>query len=249
MGELDGSVVIVTGAAQGIGERTARTLAAAGAHLVLADIQEDRVQRVAAELAADGAQAVGVRVDVADPVSALAMARAAHERFGRIDGLVNVAGIDAPVARAAEMDEEHWRRLIDVDLSGQWWCTRAVLPRMLDQGNGRIVFVSSVVARFVDPWTSPAYVAAKAGLIGLTISLSTQLEEQGILVNAVAPGATGSTGTPATDEMAAFYSTFQPLGPGGPQPVADAVTFLLSPRASWISGAVLNVSGGTVRGI
>ena len=249
MAELSDSVVIVTGAAQGIGECIARTLASADATLLLADIQEAKVAGVAASLRQAGARVESVGVDIGDPRLTDAMVAAALRHFGRVDGLVNDAGLDAPPGLAWEIDEAHWRRLIDVDLSGPWWCIKSVLPHMLARRRGKIVTISSVQARIGSPRYSPAYAAAKAGLIGLTVGLSAQLEPHGILVNAIAPGAIGTTGTPMAEEEAQAYLRSFPLGFGGPQPVADAVRFLLGPSGDWLSGVVLNVSGGRVRGM
>ena len=242
-------VAIVTGAAQGIGEAIARTLAHQGMRLLLADIQEEKLARVIDTIRAEGGTAEGVATDIADPSQAEAMADAACAEFGRIDALVNNAGLDAPPGHAAEIDVDHWRRVVDVDLSGAWWCARAVLPTLRAQRSGRIVNISSISARMATRETSPAYSAAKAGLLGLTISLSVQLEGEGILVNAITPGATGNTGTPVRENERRLYEAVLPLGFGGPQPVADAVSYLLGPGGAWISGAVLNVSGGALRGL
>jgi len=247
--ELIDRVVIVTGAAQGIGEAIARTLAGEGARLVLADLQGDKLAHVAGSLRHTGVEVATIAMDIAVPGEARRMARAAVDAFGSIDALVNNAGLDAPPGHASEIDEEHWRHVIDVDLSGAWWCTRAVLPTMRAQARGRIVNVSSLSARLATPESSPAYAAAKAGLIGLTISLSAQLEGEGILVNAITPGSTGSTGRPVPPELRSLYQAVLPLGFGGPQPVADAVRFLLDASGRWLSGAVLNVSGGALRGL
>ena len=235
--------IVVTGAAQGIGECVAKTLSAAGAKLLLADIQHEKVAAVADNLGCDW-----VGVDIADPASASLMINTAVERNGRIDGLVNVAGIDAPYVDALDVDEAHWRRLIDVDLNGPWWCTSAALPHMVKQGSGRIVIISSVVAVCAAPAISPAYSAAKAGLIGLVVGLSANVEKYGVLVNAITPGYIGTTGTPTPEAEARRYQEDFPLGMGGPQPVADAVNYLLDDSGRWISGAVMNVTGGLARG-
>jgi NAD(P)-dependent dehydrogenase (short-subunit alcohol dehydrogenase family) len=242
-------VVIVTGAAQGIGECIARTLAQDGAQLLLADIQKAKVEAVAVGLRAQGVRAISVAIDIADPRLAGHMVEVGLQEFGRIDALVNDAGIDAPPGQAWEIDEAHWRRLIDVDLSGPWWCIKAVLPHMIERRQGKIVTISSISARTGSLRYSPAYAAAKAGLIGLTVSLSVQLEGFGILVNAITPGTIGTTGTPMTEDEKEGYLRTHPLGLGGPQPVADAVQFLLRSSGNWLSGVVLNVSGGKWRGM
>jgi len=249
MSELNGQVAIVTGAAQGIGECIARNLASDGASILLADIQEEKVTSVARSLRDEGMHAESIGIDITDPAQVDQMVARALEAFGRIDALVNNAGLDAPPGQAWEIDESHWRKVIDIDLSGAWWCTRAVLPYMREHQRGKIVMISSISARMASPETSPAYSAAKAGLIGLTIALSVQLEGQGILVNAITPGATGSTGTPLSEAERNLYSMVLPLGTGGPEPMAEAVRFMLRPSGDWISGAVFNISGGALRGM
>ena len=240
---LEGKHIVVTGAAQGIGECVARTLAAKAAALYLTDIQADKVAGVAAELG----MASGP-VDISDRASARAMIADAIECLGHIDCLVNVAGIDAPHMDVLDEDEAHWRRLIDTDLSGPWWVTQAALPHMLARKSGRIVMISSVVGIMGFPGIATSYSAAKAGLIGLTMALSARYEGDGILINAIAPGHIGSTGTPTPEADMRAYLDAHPLGTGGPQPVADAVCYLLDDSGNWISGALMNVSGGLVRG-
>lgn len=249
MTTLTEQVVIVTGAASGIGRCTAQTLAARGARVVLADIAEARAREATAEIVANGGTATAVHVDITDLASAEDMAAAAVDAYGRIDALVACAGLDAPHGLPTEIDEAHWRHVIDVDLTGAWWTAKAVLPHMVAQQRGRIVFISSVAARISGAPTSPAYATAKAGLLGLTVSLATTLESDGILVNAITPGPTGSTGRPYSKEGAEAYLRDHPLGFGGPQPVADGVAYLLDSSGDWSSGTVLNISGGNHRGI
>lgn len=244
---LEGRVAIVTGAAQGIGESIATFLASAGASVLLADVQEERVAAVANGLRAQGLRATSCLVDVSDPSSAGSMVSSCIAEYGVVDLLVNNAGIDAPPGAAWEIREDHWRRLIDVNLSGAWWCTAAVLPPMMERRAGRIVFISSVSARIGDPGISVAYNASKAGLIGLTIGLSVHLEPFGILVNAIAPGYTG-TGEPLSSDERTAYEAAHPLGIVGPEPIARACVYLASEGGDWITGAVLNVSGGWWRG-
>jgi NAD(P)-dependent dehydrogenase (short-subunit alcohol dehydrogenase family) len=247
--ELSDAVVVVTGAAQGIGECIARTLANDGAKVLAADVQAEKVSLVAQALRGEGRHVEGVHVDIADPRSAEEMISTAIRLFGQVDGLVNNAAIDAPPGLAWELDEAHWKRLIDVDLSGPWWCIKAVMPHMMERRKGKIITISSTGARKGSGRYSVAYAAAKAGLIGLTIGLSVQLERFGIRVNAITPGGIGSTGTPMEDTERSEYLTRHPLGFGGPQPTADAVRYLLRPSGDFVSGAVLNISGGGIRGI
>ena len=245
--QLSGQVAVVTGAAQGIGRCIAESLAADGASVVVADIQEHIAAEVAETLRARGSGAMSVAVDIGDPTSAEAMIGRTLERFGHVDVLVNDAGIDAPSGAAWEIDEEHWRRVIDVNLSGQWWCTRAVVPHMMERRSGRIIFISSGSARIGQSDISVAYNASKAGLIGLTVGLSVHLEPFGILVNAIAPGPTG-TGQPMSEEERSAHEREFPLGIVGPEPIAEACRYLARSSGDWISGTVLNVSGGWWRG-
>jgi len=245
--ELSGKVAVVTGAAQGIGRRIAEFLAEDGATVVVADIRGEKAAEVAAALREAGHEASSATVDVRDPADAAAMVAGALERHGAVDVLVNDAGIDAPPGPAWKISEDHWQQVIGTNLSGSWWCARAVIPHMKERGSGRIVFISSGSARIGEHDISVAYNASKAGIIGLTIGLSVHLEPFGILVNAVAPGPTG-TGQPMTDRQREDYARQFPLGVGGPDPVAHACRFLARSSGDWISGAVLNVSGGWVRG-
>lgn len=237
------SNVVVTGAAQGIGRAVAETLARRpGTALLLADIQYDKVTEVAAGLGAEPAA-----VDLSDPASCRAMIRTAVEALGGLDAVVQVAGLDAPSGTALTTDDDLWRRVIDVDLSGPWWVAQAAAAHMADHGGGRIVIVSSASAYVASDGTTPAYHAAKAGLHGMVVAMAQQLEGRGILINAIAPGATG-TGQPLSDEERHGLETAFPLGVGGPQPVADMAAYLLGPGGDWISGAILNVSGGMHKG-
>lgn len=244
---LSGKVAIVTGAAQGIGRCIAEFLARDGASVLLADIQDERAAEVAEALRAEGLDADSTLVDIRNVGSARAMVAHTLDRYGGIDVLINDAALDAPSGSAWSISEEHWREVIGTNLSGAWWCTQAVLPHMMDRRTGRIVFISSGSARIGQHEVSVAYNASKAGLVGLTVGLSVQLEPFNILVNAIAPGPTG-TGQPMSDEERNAYEWEFPLGIVGPEPVAHACLYLARESGDWISGAVLNVSGGWWRG-
>ncbi|MGH2573643.1 MAG: SDR family NAD(P)-dependent oxidoreductase [Actinomycetota bacterium] len=245
---LEGRVAIVTGAAQGVGKCIADFLARDGVRVIAADIQGEKVREVARELSASGQEVESVVVDIADPLSAERMVAATVERFGHVDILVNNAGIDAPPGFATELTKEDWQQVVDVDLSGAWWCTKAVLPHMLASRWGRIIFISSMSWRIGSRDISVAYNTAKAGLIGLTIGLSVQLEEYGILVNAITPGPTGTGRGLVTSPQNVATRRASPLGIGGPEPIAHACLYLVGESGDWISGSVLNVSGGWLRG-
>lgn len=245
----DKEVAIITGAARGIGRAIAEKLASNGVHVVVADILYDEALATVEKMKAKGGSATAYHIDISKPANVDGFVKAVIERHGRIDALVNNAGLDAPRGKAWEIDEAHWRHVIEVDLNGAWWCSQAVLPIMIKQKKGRIVFISSLAARLGSTRHSPAYATAKAGLLGLTVSLSSQVEEFGILVNAITPGPTGNTGYPTAEEVKQVYLAQQPLGFGGPEPIAEAAFFLLSGSGNWMSGSVLNVSGGLFRGL
>lgn len=241
-------VALVTGAAQGIGKAIAESLALRGATVALADIDFDKVSQVSESIGNDGGKARAYHVDVADQATVADLVDAVTRDFGSVDALVNNGGLDAQPGRALEIDGPHWNRLIDIDLTGQWWCTQAVLPGMVEREYGRIIYVSSSSVYIGGQNISPAYCAAKSGLIGLTVALATQMEQHNILVNCLMPGPTGNTGTPMDPSDVPAYLQNHPLGFGGPQPLVDATHYLLDSSGDWVSGAILNVSGGRLRG-
>lgn len=241
---LTAKTAIVTGAAGGIGAEIARTFAHAGANLVLAD----RNLEAAAALAATLPRASAVHVDITDPASARALAAATLETHGAIDILIACAGLDAPRGIAWDEPDDLWRLVIDTDLSGAWWTAKAVIPTMIAQHAGRIVFIGSVASRRANRTTTVAYNAAKAGLNGLAIGLAKQLEPHQILVNTIAPGPTGNTGEPMTPAEIEAENALYPLGLGGPTPIAQACLYLAGPAGAWVSGTILNVSGGRWHG-
>lgn len=246
-GRLAGQSVIVTGGAQGIGQSIVEVLAREGASITIGDIQLEKAMGVAENLRTEGLSASAVKVDITRPNECEAMVASAIKEFGKVDALVNDAAIDAPRGMAWEIDEAHWRKIIDTDLSGAWWCTKAVLSHMIERRAGRIVFMSSIAGRQGSIYESVAYNTAKAGLIGLTIGLATHVERFGILVNAIAPGPTG-TGEPMTSVEINADKTTYPIPISGPKPIADACLYLLADSGAWISGALLNVSGGRWHG-
>ena len=248
MADLQGRIALVTGAAQGIGRAIALELARAGATLALADINEVKLAQVAAEIEATGGQAAAFRIDVSNEESIEAGAKAVLERFGKVEILVNNAGItrDGLMLRMKRAD---WDLVLDINLTGAFLLTQALLSPMLKNRWGRIVNMASVVGR-AGQAGQVNYAASKAGLIGLTRSMAREFASRGITVNAVAPGFIETPMTAVLDEKQSASMLAQiPLGRRGTAlDIAQAVAFLASDAASYITGHVLDVNGGMFMG-
>jgi 3-oxoacyl-[acyl-carrier protein] reductase len=240
----DRKVAIVTGGGQGIGRAIVLDLAEIGVDVVVADINIDAAESAAAEAAAAGIDALAIQVNVADSKNVEAMIEKTVEKYGRIDHLVNNAGItrDALMMR---MGDDAWQAVIDINLTGTYLCSKAVIRTMMKQRSGRIVNISSVVGAMGNAGQTN-YAASKAGVIGLTKSLAREVASRGINVNAVAPGFIQTAMTDGLPEKARDeLVTLIPNGRLGlPEDVSAAVKFLLSDDASYITGQVLHVNGG-----
>ena len=243
MSDLTGRAAIVTGASRGIGRAIARRLAAAGA-TVVAGARADHADSVAREIEAAGGTAVGVTLDVTDSESVAGVARATLDRFGRIDVLVNNAGIvrDQLLMR---MKRSEWDAVVATNLTAAFLCCQSVLRPMLKQRSGRIINIGSVVGQSGNPGQAN-YAASKAGLIGFSRSLAQEVASRGITVNVVAPGMIDTDMTAALDQRARDALRARiPMGRlGAPEDVGAAVCFLASDEASYITGQVVSVNGG-----
>ncbi|MBW7925142.1 MAG: 3-oxoacyl-ACP reductase FabG [Burkholderiaceae bacterium] len=242
--KLKGKTAIITGATGGIGMATARRFAAEGAAVVVADLDAARVDEAASSLVDSGARAIGVRVDVTDRASVEAMAAATLAAFGRIDCLVNNAGITQD-ARLVKMSEEQFDRVIDVNLKGVFLCTQAVADAMIRQGSGVILNASSVVGLYGN-FGQTNYAATKAGVIAFTKTWARELGPKGVRAIAVCPGFV-RTPILASIPPAVMQKTIDkvPLGRlGEPEEIAAVYAFLASDEAAYINGAVIEVSGG-----
>jgi 3-oxoacyl-[acyl-carrier protein] reductase len=248
MANLQGRIALVTGASQGIGRACALSLARAGATVALAARNESKLADVAAEIQAAGGTAAPFALDVASEDSIKAGSKAILAQYGKVEILVNNAGItrDGLVLRMKRAD---WDDVLSTNLTGAFLLTQAVLSPMLRNRWGRIINITSVVGR-----TGQAgqvnYASSKAGLIGMTRSLAREVASRGITVNAVAPGYIETPMTAVLDEKQREAMMTQiPLGrPGTDQDIAQSVAFLASDDASYITGHVLDVNGGMFMG-
>jgi NAD(P)-dependent dehydrogenase (short-subunit alcohol dehydrogenase family) len=252
MGRVEGKVAVVTGAASGIGRATALALATEGARVGIADVDEAGGEAVAARIREAGGEAFYRRTDVRSLAAVEAVLAEAADRHGRLDVLVNDAAVSVP-GSAGEMAEEDWARVIDVNLSGVWRGMRAAIPRMLAQGGGSIVNLSSVQAHvgFLG-WAG--YAASKGGIDALTRQAAVEYAPRGIRVNAIVPGTIRTEmnerimrESPDPDAVMAGWLAMHPMGRiGEPEEVAAAIVFLASDDASFITGELLRVDGGLV---
>jgi len=245
MMDLSDRVAIVTGSARGIGQAIALKLAEVGAAVVVNDIGESQpLESVAEEIRAMNRQALAVIADVSSSADAARLVETTVSTYGKVDILVNNAGItrDQLVLR---MSDEDWDTVLNVDLKSAFLCARAVLRSMIKQRWGRIISIASIAGEVGNPGQAN-YASAKAGIIGLTRTIAKEVASRGITANAVAPGLIDTGMTQQLDEtQRQELSKRIPLGyPGSPRDVAEAVAFLASEEARYITGQVLNVDGG-----
>jgi NAD(P)-dependent dehydrogenase (short-subunit alcohol dehydrogenase family) len=248
-GPKPGQVVLITGAAGGIGRAAVLAFARAGARVVAADLDEAGAQQAADLARAEGAEALAVQADVASSASVQAMVAAAVARFGRLDAAFNNAGVELEGVPTHEADEDLFDRSIAINLKGVFLCMKYQLRQMLAQGGGGVIVNTASVAGLVGAATMPAYAASKHGVVGLTKSAALEYAKKGIRVNAVCPGVIRTAMTERAvaqrPEREAFINNLHPMGRiGEPDEIAATALWLCSPAASFITGQALAVDGG-----
>jgi 3-oxoacyl-[acyl-carrier protein] reductase len=246
---FDGKVALVTGAARGIGRAIALALAQEGADVVVVDVDLDRAQQVAQEIEGFGRKSKAVKVDVSQREAVRRLVSEAVSLLGKIDILVNNAGI---IRRGTflEHDPQEWEKVLNVNLGGTFNCTREVVPIMIEHGGGRIINISSVVGKMGDIASAPSYGTSKGAINTFTKSLARELALHGITVNAVAPHAieTEMSQEWSEDKRRQIVEAIPLKRLGQPEEVAEAVAFLASDGAGFITGHVLDVNGGYLMG-
>jgi NAD(P)-dependent dehydrogenase (short-subunit alcohol dehydrogenase family) len=254
MGILSGNIALITGASAGIGRATALKMASEGAKVVASDIAEAAGEETAAMIRAAGGEAIFVRVDVASAADVEALVAKVLETYGRIDCACNNAGIEGLIAPLAEQPVENYDRIMAVNARGTFLCMKAEISAMLRTGGGSIVNIASVAGLVGFPGLSP-YVASKHAINGMTKNAALEYGKAGIRVNAICPGGVDtrmldSLAEQATGGAQSSAQMMDPLHPigriGKPDEIADAIVWLCSSRASFVTGAIMPVDGGFV---
>lgn len=247
-GLVDGKIALVTGAGSGIGRATALVFAREGAKVVVADVVVDGGEETVRLIKAAGGEAVFVKADMAKAAEVEAMVQKAVATYGRLDCAHNNAGIEGATGRTADYREEDWNRVISINLTGVWLCMKYEISQMLKQGGGAIVNTASDAGLLGVP-QMPAYVASKHGVVGLTKTAALEYAKSGIRVNAVCPGVIK---TPMVERItgqragrAERMAAAEPVGRmGKPEEIAEAVVWLCSEAASFVTGLPMPVDGG-----
>ena len=242
---LEGKLAMVTGAASGIGKRTARAFAREGAELALVDIDQAGAKDVVSEIERDGGRAVAYAADLSQVEEIRDVFQRVLDAHGRIDALANVAAI-YPLMPTLDITEEHWDRVLGVNLRGVFFCCQEAVRIMVNQGSGAIVNIASGAA-FRPLEDMAAYCTSKAGLIGMTRVFALETARKGVRVNVVAPGHTATEGNAGMSSEQAQREAAEHLVSGRylePEEIADAIVFLCTDAARGLQGAILNVNAG-----
>lgn len=241
---LQNKVAVITGGSSGIGKATAIRFAAEGAHIAIWDVARERGEALAAELNQGGVKAHFFEVNTADVAAVTAATEGTMAALGRIDILINNAGITRD-ATLMKMTHEQWDQVIDINLTGVFNCTKAIAPLMVAQGSGRIINTSSVVGLYGN-FGQTNYAATKAGVIGMSKVWAKELGRKGITVNAVAPGfiATEMVAAMPAEVIAKMAEKVPVARLGAPEEIASAYVFLASDEAAYINGTTISVDGG-----
>jgi len=253
-GQLDTRVALVTGGGSGIGRASAVVFAREGARVVVTDVDEDGGRETVRMIEAAGGTARFVRADISQAAEVAALVEQTVSTYGRLDCALNNAGIQGDIKQTAECSQENWDRIIATNLTGVWLCMKHEIPHMLNQGGGAIVNTSSNFG-LVGSNGMPAYSASKHGVLGLTKTAALEYAKSGIRVNAVCPG---PVQTPLVDKVLAAQPELgdqiikaiearEPVGRmGQPEEIAEAVVWLCSDAASFVTGTAMSVDGGFV---
>jgi len=250
MKRLDGKIALVTGGSSGIGRAAALAFAREGAKVVIADVLIEGSEETVQIIEKSGGQAIFFKTDVSKSDEVEALIKKTAETCGRLDCAFNNAGVGGGRAATAKCTEEEWDRVIEINLKGVWLCMKYEIQQMLKQGGGAIVNTASV-AGLVGFQGTPAYVASKHGVVGLTKAAALEYANSGIRINAVCPGVIR---TPMIDRIVAarpqmeeVYTAMHPVGRlGEPEEIAEAVVWLCSDAASFVTGHAMVVDGGLV---
>lgn len=244
---LQGRTAVITGAAQGIGRAVALALGDEGANVALADLQAEKAQSVAEEVRSRGAAALAVEVDVADEASVKRLAKSTFDRFGRVDILVNVAGIYYPKAPVVELSEADWDRTIDINIGSNFLCCREFVPALRAQKSGRIISIASGIG-YYGMRQFAHYAASKAAVMGFVKALALELAPDNITVNAICPG---SANTDMPRQHRSEEEVMQRLQATPlphvlePEDIAGPIVFLASDAAAYVTGQSYNINCGT----
>lgn len=247
MSRLVGKVALITGGNAGIGEAVAKLFAREGASVVITGRREDELDRVARDIQGDKGSALAVAGSITDESHVRSAVEQAVRHFRRLDILINNAGIGDFGKRIHETDDETWARVLDVNLTGVFRMTRAVIPTMLAQGRGSIVNISSIASLVGIPLL-PAYAASKGALDALTRSIAVDYAKDGIRCNVVNPGLVATPmaaplmGNP--EQLAPILSHYPISRPGKPEEIANMVLYLASDEAAWVTGGTFTIDGG-----